>query len=120
MVRISPDVGRNRIVITLSGAPSSAEVTVVEQELRAALGRLRSPVDVLSDIRELETMEGLVGDDFRRLGGVLHGFGVRKVVRVVGKSAQAAVQMERMSRQLKGHTAHLAFSFEEAEQVFGK
>ena len=120
MVRISPDVGRNRILIQLSGAPDSAELTVIEAELRAALSRLRPPVDVLSDIRELETMEALVGEDFRRIGGILQSFGVRKVVRVVGRSAHAAVQMERLSRHLKGHTAHLAFSLDEAEQVFGK
>jgi hypothetical protein len=120
VVRISPDVGRNRVIIQLSGAPGSAQSAAVEQDLRAALSRLRSPVDVLSDIRELETLEALLGDDFRRLGMILHDFGVRKVVRVVGKSAQAAVQMERISRQLNGHTAHLAFSMDEAEQVFGK
>lgn len=120
MVRISPDVGRNRVLIQLSGAPTSAEAVTGERELRDALARLRSPVDVLSDIRELETMESLLPDDFSRLGEILRSFGVRKVVRVVGKRAQAAVQMERLSRHLKSHTAHLAFSMDEAEQVFGK
>jgi hypothetical protein len=120
VVRISPDVGRNRIVIKLSGAPTSVETAVCDRELREALSRLRPPVDVLSDIRELETLEALLRDEFLHLGGILHEFGVRKVVRVVGKSAVAAVQMERISRKLKGHTAHLAFSMDEAEQVFGK
>ena len=120
MVRITPDVGRNRVLIQLSGAPTSAQAVASERELRDALSRLRSPVDVLSDIRELDTLEFFLSDDFSRLGGILREFGVRKVVRVVGKKAQAAVQMERLSRQMKGHTAHLAFSFEEAEQVFGK
>ena len=120
MVRISPDVGRNRINIELSGKPCTAEALTAERELREALSRLRAPVDVLSDIRELQTLEALLPDDFLRLGTVLRTFGVKKVVRVVGKSAQAAVYMERMSRQLAGHTAHLAFSLAEAEQVFGK
>ena len=120
MVRISPDVGRNRVLIQLSGAPTPAEAVAGERELREALTRLRAPVDVLSDIRELETMESLQLEDFRRIGDVLRAFGVRKTVRVVGKSAQAAVHMERLSRRLKGHTAHLAFSMDEAEQVLGK
>ncbi len=120
MVRISPDVGRNRIIITLSGSPSSAQALASERELRDALSRLRAPVDVLSDIRELETMEAFLPDDFRRLGEILRAFGVRKTVRVVGKRAQAAVQMERLSRHLTSHAAHLAFSIDEAEQVFGK
>lgn len=120
MVRISPDVGRNRVIIQLCGAPSSTHAAVTEVALRDALSRLRSPVDVLSDIRELVTLDALLGEDFKRLGGILRDFGVRKVVRVVGRSAQAAVLMERISRQLNGHTAHLAFSMDEAEQVFGK
>ena len=120
MVRISPDVGRNRVLIQLSGALTPAEAVVGEREVREALTRLRAPVDVLSDIRELETMEALQFADFRRIVEVLRSFGVRRVVRVVGRSAQAAVHMERLSRQFNGHTAHLAFSMEEAEQVLGK
>ena len=120
MVRISPDVGRNRILIQWSGAPSSAEAVAAERELREALGRLRPPVDVLSDIRELDTMETFLAEDFRRLTAALVSFGVKKIVRVVGKKALAAVHMERLSRHVPGHTAHLAFSLDEAEQVFGK
>jgi hypothetical protein len=120
VVRISPDVGRNRVLIQLSGAPTSTDAATCERELRDALSRLRAPVDVLSDIRELETMESFDAENFLRLGEMLKAFGVRRVVRVVGRRATAAVHMQRMSRQLKGHTAHLAFSMEEAEQVLGK
>ena len=120
MVRISPDVGRNRIIIEWSGAPTSVEAATAERELREALSRLRPPIDVLSDIRELETMETFLPDDFHRLSTTLSTFGLRKIVRVVGKSALAAVHMERLSRRVPGHTAHLAFSLAEAEQVFGK
>ena len=120
MVRISPDVGRNRVIIQLSGAPTSADAITCERELHDTLTRLRSPVDVLSDIRELETMDAFSPEHFLKLGEILRAFGVRKVVRVVGRRAQAAVHMQRMARQLKSHTAHLAFSMDEAEQVFGK
>lgn len=90
------------------------------KELHDSLARLRPPVDVLSDIRELEGLNDALLDHFRQAGEVLGRFGVRKVVRVVGKSARAAVHMQRLSRQLKNHNAHLAFSLQEAEQVFGK
>jgi hypothetical protein len=120
VVRISPDVGRNRVVIQLAGSPSAEMVAEAERELHEALSRLRSPVDVLSDIRELNAMNETLVEGFKQIGGILGKFGVRRVVRVVGKSAQAAVHMERLSRQLKNHAAHLAFSMEEAEQVFGK
>jgi plasmid stabilization system protein ParE len=108
------------LVITFSGAADPGRAAAVEQELKEALERLRAPIDVLSDIRELQSLEGVAADDFRRITDHLRRFGVKKVVRVVGKSAQAAVHMQRLSRQLQGHTAHLAFSMEEAEAVFSK
>lgn len=120
MVRISPDVGKNRVIITFSGSPSSQGVSGAERELRSALERLRPPIDVLSDIRELQSLDHLLAEDFKRVSEILREFGVKKVVRVVGKSAQAAVHMQRLSRQLNSHTAHLAFSMDEAEQVFSK
>lgn len=120
MVRISPDVGKNRVIIKFSGSPGSDGALMAERELRAALERLRPPIDVLSDIRELQSLDRLLAEDFKRVSEILREFGVKKVVRVVGKSAQAAVHMQRLSRHLNGHTAHLAFSMEEAEQVFNK
>jgi hypothetical protein len=89
-------------------------------DLRATLERLRPPVDVLSDIRELEQLSDGLVEHFRLAGEELGRFGVRRVVRVVGKSAQAAVHMQRLSKHIKKHGAHLAFSLAEAEQVFGK
>lgn len=120
MVRIEPDVGRNRIVITISGSPTGASYAEAERAMRSALERVRSPVDVLSDIRELEVLDEKLVEYFRSLGLILGKFGVRRVVRVVGKSTRGAVQMERLARSLKNHEAHLAFSLQEAEQVFGK
>lgn len=120
MVRITPDVGRNRINIELRGVVTNAHLATAEEQLASALTRVRAPVDVLSDIRELEALDESILESFRTLGQKLGAFGVRKVVRVVGKSAKAAVHMERLSRQLKNHAAHLAFSMEEAEAVFLK
>jgi hypothetical protein len=120
VVRITADVGRNRIIIQLSGLPTAQTVAEAERDLHECLGRLRAPIDVLSDIRELQCLSEHHVEGFQKFGLVLAKFGVRRVVRVVGKSAQAAVHMEKLSRQLKNHAAHLAFSIDEAEQVFGK
>ncbi len=120
MVRITPDVGKNRVVIEFIGHVSAADLTQAAEVTEAALERLQTPVDVLSDIRDLQTLDEEILAAFRKVGGVLGHFGVRRVVRVVGKSAKAAVQLERLSRSLKDHAAHLAFSMEEAERVFAK
>ena len=120
MVRINPEVGRHRINLEFAGVVTAEELTRAAAELQTALTRLRPPIDVLSDIRALERLDESLLAEFRRVGGVLGHFGVRRVVRVVGKSALAAVHVERLARTLKDHAAHLAFSLEEAEQVFQK
>ncbi|PZR08205.1 MAG: hypothetical protein DI536_25180 [Archangium gephyra] len=120
MVRIEADAGKNRIVLILSGRPEIEKSSAFRVQLEDALARVRSPVDVLSDIRGLEELNPDLIGEFKVFGERLRAFGVRRVVRIVGRSAQAAVQVERLTRQLKGHAAHLAFSEAEAEQVFGK
>lgn len=117
MVRISPDVGRNRLLIELSGRVGAEHLTTARLQLNEALTRLHKPFDVLSDVRGLE---GLADDALagaKELGAAIRVAGARKVVRVVGKSKDGALHMERLARQL-GHAAHLAFSLEEAEAVF--
>lgn len=120
MVRIEADVGRNRLLIVVRGSPTGDRLDDVLRELETALARLRSPIDILSDVRELEELGPHLVDAFKTIGIRLHRFGVRRSVRIVGKSAKAAVTMERFARHLKNHAAHLAFSEMEAEAAFQK
>ena len=118
MVEFQPDVGRNRLIIRFQGEVLPHHLTAAEAQLHESLARLRPPIDVLSDIRELTTIDSALLDDFKRLGELVTTYGTRRVVRVVGKSAQAAVHLARLARHLKNHEAHLAYSLDEAEQVF--
>ncbi|MDP1921542.1 MAG: hypothetical protein Q8L14_35200 [Myxococcales bacterium] len=119
MVRIEPDVGRNFLLLEISGRPTSADVEPAEAQVREAIKRLRAPFDVLSDVRNLESLDDLPLADARRIGELLSRAKIRRVVRVVGKSSTAAIQMERVARSL-GHSAHLAFSREEAEALLAQ
>lgn len=119
MVSITPDVGRNFLLIELSGRPTAAEVTPAIVQLREAIPRLRTPFDVISDVRGLESLDELPVAEARRFGELLSKARVRRVVRVVGRSSTAAIQMERIAREL-GHSAHLAFSREEAEGLLAQ
>lgn len=119
MVRISPDVGRNFLLMELSGRPGPADIAPALNQVREAIGRLRAPFDVLSDVRGLESLEDLPTHEAMRIGELLAKAKVRRVVRVVGKSSSAAIQMERIARML-GHSAHLAFSREEAELLLAQ
>lgn len=116
VVSISPDVGRNRLVIELAGLVGREHLATAEAQLKAALPRLSAPFDVLSDVRKLEGIESDAMPLVQSLGEAMRQAGVRRVVRVVGKSATGAVHMERVARQL-GHAARLAFSLEEADSV---
>jgi hypothetical protein len=98
----------------VSGRPTSADLPEAEAQVREAVRRLRAPFDVISDVRGLESLDDLPIQDARRLGELLAQARVRRVVRVVGKSSTAAIQMERIARAF-GHSAHLAFTREEAE-----
>lgn len=119
MVRIAPDVGRNFLLIELAGRPTSDEVAAAVAQAQEAVKRLRSPFDVISDVRNLESLESIPVADAKRVGQVLAEAKVRRVVRVVGKSGAAAIQMERIAREL-GHSAHLAFTREEAEALLAQ
>lgn len=118
VVSISPDVGRNRLVIELVGLVGPEHFTLAEVQLKQALPRLTAPFDVLSDVRRLEGIHSDAMVHAQSLGEAIRKAGVRRVVRVVGKSANGAVHMERVARQL-GHAARLAFSLEEADEVLG-
>jgi hypothetical protein len=116
VISVSPDVGKNRLLLTLQGRPDVAELVRAEPDLVATLARLQPPFDVLSDVRELESLDDLPPDELTRLVGLIIARGVRRTVRVVGRAAGGAVHMERVARPL-GLQARLAFSLEEAEQV---
>ena len=116
MVTVTPDVGKNRLVLEFRGRPGVEHLPAIESQLRISISRLKAPFDVLSDVRALEGFEVPL-DEMQRLAMIIAAERPRRVVRVVGKSAAGAVHMERLARLIK-HSAHLAFSLEEAEQVF--
>lgn len=107
------------MVIELVGLIGPEHFTLAEAQLKQALPRLKAPFDVLSDVRCLEGIHPDAMVYAQSLGQAIRRAGVRRVVRVVGKSANGAVHMERVARQL-GHAARLAYSLEEADAVLGR
>lgn len=117
MVEFSPDIGKNRLVMVFTGAVDATQVATAAATLTDALRRLACPFDVLSDVRGLEGIDAEAMAALKACGERLHAAGVRRVVRIVGRSANGALHMERLAR-LIGHSARLAFSEAEAESVF--
>lgn len=116
MFEVQALVGKNRLVVRIWGEIDDAEARQVGDAAVKAIERLRPGFDTLSDLTGLApvTPEGLA--QLRRIIEVARARGVRRVVRVVGRSVDAALQFERISREL-GHEAYLAFSLEEAERL---
>ena len=117
MYEIHANVGRGRIYITLKGKVGPEEEQAALAALLVELARFRSRFDVITDISELEPLcEAAI--DCARIGGkALATHGARKIVHVVGRSAQAAIQFEHYARET-GYSAHLAFTLKEAEAMF--
>ncbi len=119
MIAIDVDIARNRLVLTLKGRPSNAQFEQARAQVTQAITRLKPPFDLLSDVSELESLEQIESPQLSAVVALVLSGGVRRTVRVVGKSARGALQMERIARSLNHH-AYLAFSLDEAEQVFAQ
>src|SRR5262249_46236560 len=90
-----------------------------EQALKAApveIAKLMSHFDVVTDIAGVDTLLPDVMARATELEVLLHHRGGKRIVRVVGRSSGAAVQLERVSRDA-GKEAYLAFSLAEAEKL---
>lgn len=116
MYEVQALVGKNRLVVRIWGDIDDAEARQVGDAAVKAIERLRPGFDVMSDLTGLSpvTPEGLA--QLRRIIEAARARGIRRVVRVVGRSVDAALQFERVSREL-GHEAYLAFSLEEASRL---
>ncbi|HUM13952.1 MAG TPA: hypothetical protein VLT82_23590 [Myxococcaceae bacterium] len=114
MVEVRALPARERVMIVLRGQVLAEELEEAERKLRQALPGLGPAFDVIADISGAEPLgpEAMAGA--RRLAELLAPAGLRIHVRVVGRSAQTALQFQRISRAV-GYDSRLAFSLAEAE-----
>lgn len=116
MFEVQVLVGKNRLVVRIWGEVDVAEARRIGDAAVQAMERLRPGFDLVSDLSGLSAGLPENTGQFRRIIEAARARGFRRGVRVVGRSAKAALQFERSSRAL-GHEAHLAFSLEEAERL---
>jgi hypothetical protein len=109
-------VGKNRLYFTMSGVVSQAEAKAAADQTIQEVSRLRPGFDTISSISGLEPLEPGALAEIERINAFLVNLQRGRLIRVVGKSAQAAVQFERLSRG-HGYSAQLAFSLKEAERI---
>ncbi|HZI16634.1 MAG TPA: hypothetical protein VE153_40085 [Myxococcus sp.] len=116
MFEVEARIDKNRLVVRIWGDVDVAEARQIGDAAVRAIDRLQPGLDMLSDLRGLTRVPGECAAQLQRIVEAARARGFRRVVRVVGRSADAALQFERVSRSL-GHEACLAFSLEEAERM---
>lgn len=116
MFEVEARVGKNRLLVRIWGDVDDAEALRIGDAAVSAMERLRPGFDMVSDMSGLRHVPPQAMAQLRRIVEAARARGFRRVVRVVGRSVEAAVVFERTSRAI-GHEAHLAFSLEEAERL---
>ncbi|NVJ27973.1 MULTISPECIES: hypothetical protein [Myxococcus] len=116
MFEVEALVGKNRLVVRIWGDIAKDEAQRVGDAAVRAIDRLRPRFDLLSDLKGVTSLDPEGTAQLRRIMEAAKARGFRRVVRVVGRSLDAALLFERTSREL-GYDAHLAFSLEEAERL---
>ncbi|QSQ13637.1 hypothetical protein [Myxococcus landrumensis] len=116
MFEVEALVAKNRLVVRLWGDLTVDEARRVGDAAVAAIDRLRPRFDLLSDLKGVTSLCSESTVQMRRIMEAAKARGFRRVVRVVGRSAEAALVFERTSREM-GYDAYLAFSLEEAERL---
>lgn len=113
-VRIRP--GKNRLYFTLAGKVSVEELDAATAVLTEEVSKLRPRFDTVSNIAGLEPLDEAALARIDAINRLLVKLRRGRLIRVVGRSAQAALQFERMSRP-HGYSAELAFSLAEADRI---
>lgn len=109
------DVGKNRIFVRVQGRVDDAEVKSIADSVIQQMERLRPGFDVITDLTQAEPLgpEGLV--QLKRVMEAHLARKSRRTVRIVGRSAQVALQFSRTGKELHNEP-YLCFSREEAER----
>lgn len=116
IIEVQANVGKNRLFIRIEGRVDDAQVRSFADVVIKEMDRLRPGFDVVSDLTRAEPLGPEGSAQLRRVLEVQRERKVGRAVRIVGRSAQAALQFARDSKDLQ-HEPYLAFSREEAEQL---
>jgi len=110
MHRAEIDEANNRLILRWTDSQNVAEIGQFRAEVEALLPKLRRGFDCISDITNMRPASRHVADHIEQLQALLHGAGMRRVVRIVGKSGlghMASTQMDRLAAQAGYETIHV-------------
>lgn len=110
MHRAEIDREHNRLILRWVDSLNVAEVDRLQAEIESLLPSLRPGFDCISDIANMRPASRHVSERIEKLQEFLHGAGMRRVVRIVGKGGAAhiaSVQMDRTAAEAGYETIHV-------------
>ncbi|MDY6903057.1 MAG: hypothetical protein SWH61_00080 [Thermodesulfobacteriota bacterium] len=117
MHKVSVDVEKNRIYITLGKLENVQEILDLGEALREESKKLNPGFSCITDLREYELLEENYEIYIKGIQEFLRDLGVSKVVRVVRKFGRwGHVQFDKSSIDL-GYSAQFVDSMDEAESM---
>jgi anti-anti-sigma regulatory factor len=110
------DVGKNRLFVRVEGRVDDSQAKSIADSIIKEMERLRPGFDMVTDLTQAEPLgpEGVA--QFKRLLEAHRAKRAGRAVRIVGRSAQVALQFARTSKEYQ-HEPYLAFYREEAERL---
>lgn len=107
---------KNRLYLVLTGLMSDEEMTDGANRTIEAVKKLRRGFTVLTDISQFRPMTKFGVEEVKRVGIFCAQHGMKATARVVGISATASAQFQRVAKE-NGYTAYNVASVAEAERV---
>ena len=118
--KVTADLKNNRLTIELRGKVSKSEVERIYTDIRFCAGDLKQGFDVITDMRNCQIGYLAGALTFKRIMEFLLANGVRRVVRITGKSKPFLHQVSRITSSITGYQPIYVISYEEAESVLAE
>ncbi len=115
--KVSVDIQKNRLVISLNGTLRKADIEGIYTDIRFGVRDLKSNFAVITDMRNCRIgyLSGI--EVFRRVLGFLQENKVGKVVRITDKKSVAHYQIMRFTAAISGDSPIYVDRIEEAEEI---
>jgi hypothetical protein len=98
MLRAEIDQDQNRLILRWIDSPNITQIDALQAEVASLLPRLWPNFDCISDIANMRPVSRHVMEHIERLQAFLHQAGMRRVVRIVGRSGGAHLASTQMDR----------------------
>ena len=110
MHRAEIDQEHNRLILRWIDSNNISEIDQLQAEVELLLPKLQPGFDCISDIANMRPASLHVAEHIEHLQAFLHKAGMRRVVRIVGKSGgahMASTQMDRLAAHAGYTTIHV-------------